>query len=255
MSGGTLSGGTGQTASPGTPSRVWLVARIRSAGQAASSAATSSAASPTTCSQLFGDQQRLAVPEPVGDDAGQRTVGFFPDLQSGGHRRGDEIRPADRGQVHQPYPVGLPGRGRGTSLPGQSGLAGAARSGQRHQSSGGKQFSDGGQVGFTADQRGLGGQPATSAARGRRRAGIAGRRLRRPGSRRCRARRRRRMPSSAGSWRKMAARAQRPATQRLKPQFIAQVCPQLLVARSASACLPHRYSARMRCPRSRSRSG
>ncbi len=49
---GTVSGGTGQLASPGTPSLVWLVARIRSRGQLRRSAAIVSAAASMTCSQL-----------------------------------------------------------------------------------------------------------------------------------------------------------------------------------------------------------
>ena len=106
---------------------------------------------------VVGDQQRLAVPQPVGNAAGQRTVWFFPDRQGGGHRRGDEFLATDGGQVHQPHPVGIRGHGRGAGLAGQAGLAGAARPGQRHQPAGGEQFPDGGQVGFTADERrGLG---------------------------------------------------------------------------------------------------
>ena len=49
---GRMSGGTGQLASPTRPSRLWLVASTRSAGQARSNRAMSSPAASRTCSQL-----------------------------------------------------------------------------------------------------------------------------------------------------------------------------------------------------------
>ena len=49
---GTASGGTGQTASPGTPRTSRLVARTRTLGPARSNRPTSSAHAPTRCSQL-----------------------------------------------------------------------------------------------------------------------------------------------------------------------------------------------------------
>ena len=50
--GGRASGGTGQVASPLTPSRLWLVAMMRIPGQPRSSALARSATASSTCSQL-----------------------------------------------------------------------------------------------------------------------------------------------------------------------------------------------------------
>ncbi len=148
------------------------------------------------------DQQGLCVPQPSRDAGQQGPAGLLPRRQDQRDGGDNQIRAADRGQLHQPYPVRIPSRCLGTCPEGEAALPAAARAGQRDQPGQPEQFLDRVQLGFPADEgRGLRRQP-----RHRRLPGLTGRRavLRAPVARgRPRPGLARRDPAGAGVRRRM----------------------------------------------------
>ena len=78
-SGGTASGGSGKTASPGTPSGSRLVASTRSPGQAPSRFAVSAAQAPGRCSQLSSTSSKLRGAQSVPQRLDHRRLAGLPD--------------------------------------------------------------------------------------------------------------------------------------------------------------------------------
>ena len=139
---------TRRTCSPSTPSGSRLVTNKRSSGAAASTASSRSAVSASTCSQLStttsirrSDKYDTRAVH-TGDRGADRGRHRLVDLAAVGHRR----------QLHQPAPVGKPGRHRGGHRHGQAGLAHPAHPRQRHQPLLLHQSRQGGDVIAAADQ-------------------------------------------------------------------------------------------------------
>ena len=94
---------------------------------------TTSAAASSTCSQLSNTTNIRRPDNATRHAVGHARPGLGGHPQRGGHRVGHRRRVADRGQLHQPHPVGELAGQLGRDLHRQAGLAHPAHPGQGHQ--------------------------------------------------------------------------------------------------------------------------
>ena len=149
---GSESGGTGQAVSPAMLSGSRLLARMRSFGQARSSDSARRAQAATTCSQLSRMSSRFRSRRKLRERAGQRTVGFLAQIESGGDRFGDERGIIDGGELHEPHAVGISVEHVGGDLQRKARLARATHAGEREQARAGEQALHLGHLALAADE-------------------------------------------------------------------------------------------------------